>query len=148
MTTPNYPAPTVQPYLFFAGRCEEAVEFYKKALGAKVEMLMRFKDNPDGCTPEMVKPGTENNVMHGALRIGNASVLVSDGCGTEAAGFQGFSLALSAADAKEAERLFSAIADGGKVEMPLTSTFFSPSFGVVVDRFGVSWMVVTESAQK
>jgi PhnB protein len=130
----------VQPYLFFDGRCEEAVEFYRKALGAEVEMLMRFKDCPE---PEhRPSPETENKVMHCALRIGEATVMASDGRCQGKPSFQGFSLSLSVPGAAEAERLFAALADGGQVQQPLTETFFSPRFGMVADRFGVPWMVV------
>jgi PhnB protein len=130
----------VQPYLFFNGHCEEAVEFYQKALGAKVEMLMRFKESPDGGGPETdgVDP---DNVMHSSLKIGDAMIMASDGCSNEPMGFKGFSLSLTAADEAEADRLFNALANGGEVQMPLDKTFFSPRFGVVADRFGVSWMI-------
>jgi PhnB protein len=131
----------VQPYLFFDGRCEEAVEFYRRALGAKVEMLMRFKDCPE---PEhRPSPDTENKVMHCSLRIGEATVMASDGMRPKGQpSFQGISLSLTAADVAEAERLFNALADGGQVQQPLIETFFSPRFGMVADRFGVPWMVV------
>ena len=133
----------VQPYLFFDGRCEEALEFYRSALGAEVEMLMRFKDSPEPPPPGMVPPGSENKVMHSSFRIGDATVMASDGRCTGQPSFQGFSLSLTVADEAEAERLFAALADGGQVQMPLSKTFFSPRFGMVADRFGVSWMVVT-----
>ncbi len=132
----------VEPYLFFNGRCEEAVEFYKKALGAEVTMLMRFKDSPEPPQPGMVPPGSENKVMHVSLRIGDATVMASDGRCTGQAQFQGFSLSLTVANEAEAERMFAALGDGGQVQMPLTKTFWSPRFGMVADRFGVSWMVI------
>ena len=130
----------IQPYLFFDGRCEEAIEFYRKALGAQLETLMRFKENPE---PAMNPPGAGDKVMHASFRVGDTTVLASDGnCGGRAA-FQGFSLTLSASGPDEAERLFAALAaDGGQVQMPLTETFFSPRFGMVADRFGVPWMVI------
>ena len=129
------------PYLFFDGRADEAINFYKKVLGARVEMLMRFKDSPD---QSMNPPGTQEKVMHGSLRIGNTIVFVSDGmCGGRAK-FEGFSLALSADSIAEAERLFAALGEGGQVQMPMTETFFSPRFGMVADRFGVSWQVIVE----
>jgi len=134
----------VQPYLFFDGRCEEAVELYRRVLGAEVTMLMRFKDNPDP-QPGMVPPGAENKVMHASLRIGDTTVLASDGRCLGKPVFQGFALSLTVADEAEAERKFSALADGGQVQMPLTKTFFSPRFGMVADRFGVSWMVYVAS---
>ena len=132
----------VQPYLFFDGRCEEAVEFYKKALGAKVEMLMRFKDSPEPPQAEMHPPGSENKVLHASLRIGDTTVMASDGHCQGKPSFQGFSLSVTAANDAEAERLFTALADRGQVQMPLTKTFFSSRFGMVADRFGVSWMVI------
>lgn len=131
----------VQPYLFFDGRCEEAVEFYRSALGAEVVMLMRFKDSPDPPPPGMVPPGGENKVMHAALRIGDAMVLASDGRCSGQPSFQGFALSLTAANEAEANRLFASLAEGGQVQMPLDKTFFSPRFGMAADRFGVSWMV-------
>jgi PhnB protein len=134
----------VQPYLFFNGRCEEAAEFYRRALGAKVTMLMRWKDCPEPQQPGMVPPGSENKVMHMRLRIGDADILASDGQCVGQPSFQGFALSLTAANEAEAERFFRALSDGGQVRMPLAKTFFSPSFGMVADRFGVSWMVLVE----
>ena len=133
--------PIVQPYLFFDGRCQEALDFYGKALGAEVEFLMRFKDSPEPPEPGMCPPGSENKVMHCSLRIGNTTLMVSDGRCEGRPNFQGFSLSLTTSDESEAERLFKALEEGGQVHMPLTKTFFSPRFGMVVDRFGVSWMI-------
>jgi PhnB protein len=132
----------VQPYLFFDGRCEEAVEFYRSALGAEVEMLMRFKDSPE---PEHTPQGAADKVMHTSFRIGESTIMASDGRCQGQPSFQGFSLSLPVADEAEAERLFTALADGGQVQMPLAKTFFSPRFGMVADRFGVSWMVLVAS---
>ena len=132
----------VQPYLFFDGRCEEAVEFYRSALGAEVTMLLRFKDSPEPPAPGMVPPGAEDKVMHMSFRIGDTTVLASDGRCLGRPSFQGFSLSLTAPDEAEAERLFAALADGGQVQMRLIRTFFSSRFGMVADRFGVSWMIV------
>ena len=129
----------VQPYLFFDGRCEEALEFYRRALGAEVQMLMRFKDNPE---PQANPTGAEDKVMHTSFRIGETTVMASDGRCLGKPSFQGFALSLTAANDAEAERLFAALADGGKVQMPLAQTFFSSRFGMVADRFGVPWMVV------
>jgi PhnB protein len=129
----------VQPYLFFEGRCDEAIEFYKKALGATVDMLMRFKDAPD---QSMVSPGSAEKVMHAAVRVGGTQILMSDGRCQGSANFNGFSLAVSAANEAEAERMFNALADGGKVRMPMAKTFFSSRFGMVADKFGVGWMVL------
>jgi PhnB protein len=131
----------VQPYLNFDGSCEEALEFYRSALGAEVLGLMRFKDNPEPPAPGMVPHGVENKVMHSSFRVGNSTVLASDGRCQGKPSFQGISLSLTVANEAEAERAFAALADGGQVQMPLTRTFFSPSFGMVADRFGVSWMV-------
>lgn len=128
----------VQPYLFFDGRCEEAVEFYRSKLGAKVEMLMRFKDCPE---PHQHAPDAENKVMHTSFRIGETIVLASDGRCQGQPKFQGFALSLTAADDAEAARLFATLSEGGQVQMPLGKTFFSSSFGMVADRFGVCWMV-------
>jgi PhnB protein len=130
----------VQSYLFFDGRCEEALQFYSKHLGAKVEMLMRYKESPEPPPPGQNMPG--DKIMHGALRIGETQLLVSDGYCSGKPRFEGFSLALTAADDAEAKRLFNALADGGKVNMPLSKTFFASSFGMVADRFGVGWMVI------
>jgi PhnB protein len=135
----------VQPYLFFDGRCEEALEFYRKALGAEVATLMRFKDSPEPAQPGMCPPGSENKVMHASFRIGDTTVMASDGRCTGQPSFKGFSLAIAAPDDAEAEKLFAALADGGEVQMPLTKTFFSSRFGMVADRFGVSWMVIVMS---
>lgn len=137
----------IQPYLFFNGRCEEAIEFYRRALGAEVTELMRFRDNPEPAQPGMLPPGSEDKVMHASLRIGDATVMVSDGqCnGTGTSDFQGFSLSLTASDERNAEQLFAALAEGGQVRMPLAKTFFATRFGMVADRFGVSWMVITGS---
>jgi PhnB protein len=129
----------VQPYLFFDGRTEEAIEFYRDALDAEVTFLMRFKECPE---PSSIPPGAADKVMHASLRIGDATVMASDGNCQGRANFQGISLSLTASDEAEAERLFNALADGGQVQVPLAKTFFSPRFGVVADRFGVPWMVV------
>jgi PhnB protein len=135
----------IQPYLFFNGRCEEAIEFYRKALGAEVEMLMRYKDSPEPTQPGMLPPGFENKVMHASFRVGQTAVMASDGCSTDKAGFQGFSLSLSVSSEAEADRAFAALAVGGQVRMPLTKTFFSPRFGMVADRFGIGWMIIMQS---
>ncbi|HZR60150.1 MAG TPA: VOC family protein [Xanthobacteraceae bacterium] len=129
----------VQPYLFFDGRCDEALEFYKNAVGAKVGMLMRFKDAPDQTG---ITPGSENKVMHAQFEIGDTVVMASDGHNSGQPKFDGFSLAVSANSEAEAERLFNALGEGGKVTQPLTKTFFSPKFGMLADKFGVHWMVL------
>lgn len=131
---------TVQPYLFFGGRCEEALEFYRKAVGAQVEMLMRYKESPEPLPPGKLSPGFENKVMHTTFRIGAATLMASDGC-HEGASFDGFSLSLAVPTEAEADRAFAALADSGQVTMPLAKTFWSPRFGMLTDRFGIGWMV-------
>jgi len=132
----------VQPYLFFNGRCEEALAFYKERLGAKVEMMMRFKENPDAGAMEHMKVNPEA-VMHASLRIGDAMIMCSDGMGGDGrTNFQGVSLALDVATEAEADRAFEALARDGQIQMPIGKTFFSPRFGCVADKFGVSWMVM------
>lgn len=126
----------IQPYLFFNGRCDEAIAFYRAAVGAEVTMLMRFKEGP-----EPASPGTEEKVMHASLRIGDTTVMLSDGHSSGSLNFDGFALTLIVADEAEADRVFAALGDGGTVQMPLTKTFFSSKFGMVADRFGVLWMV-------
>jgi PhnB protein len=142
---------TVQPYLFFNGRAKEAASFYQKALGAEIAMLMHFKDNPDAG-----KPGTEgcaadgapdpDSVMHMCLKIGDTAIMGSDGMSKGEPKFEGFSLSYSARNEADAHRIFKALSDGGQVQMPIAKTFFSPAFGMVADRFGLSWMVVVEQA--
>ena len=130
----------IQPYLFFNGRCDEAIAFYQSALGAEVVMLMRRKDAPDP-SPMPLPPGTENKVMHATLNIGGAIVMASDGMNNGVAEFKGFSLSLAYPTEAEAQRAFNALADGGRIDMPLGKTFWSACFGVVTDRLGVQWMV-------
>ena len=132
----------VQPYLFFDGRCEEAVEFYRTALGAQETVLMRFKDSPEPCEAGMPPPEAGDKIMHASFRIGDDLIMASDGRCTGQPSFQGFSLSLSVPNEAEAERLFTALAVDGQVQMPLGKTFFSPRFGMVADRFGVSWMII------
>ena len=132
----------VTPYLFLDGRCEEAIEFYKKTLGAKVEMLMRFKESPEPPQPGCMPPNSENKIMHACMRIGDTSVMASDGRCTGQPKFEGFALSINAKDEGEAERMFAALGEGGQVQMPLTKTFFAPRFGMVADKFGVGWMVL------
>ena len=136
----------VQPYLFFDGRCEEALDFYKGALGAEVTAVMRFNEAPDPPPPGMIAPGSESKVMHAAFRVGETEVMASDGRCMGQPDFKGMSLSLSVPSEAEADRLFAALGEGGDVQMPIGRTFFSPRFGIVADRFGVSWMVVTTPA--
>jgi len=131
----------VQSYLFFDGRCDEAIEFYKKTLGAKVDMLMRWKDSPE---KSMCSPDNENKVMHASLKIGETRVMASDGRNTGNPEFKGFALSVNAKDEADADRLFNSLSTDGKVMMPLGKTFFSPRFGMTTDKFGVNWMVIVE----
>jgi PhnB protein len=132
----------VQPYLFFDGRCEEALDFYKKAIGAKVEMMMRFKENPESKNSPMCAPGSEEKIMHACFKVGDTAVMGSDGHAKGNPEFKGFSLSLTAKDEAEADKLFNALSEGGQVQMPLGKTFFSPKFGMVADKFGIGWMVL------
>jgi PhnB protein len=136
----------IQPYLFFGGRCQEAIDFYKTAVGAQVDMLMRFSDSPEPMPPGMLAPGFEGKVMHSAFRVGGSTILASDGCNEDDGVKKGFSLALSVPTEAEADRAFDALADGGAVQMPLSKTFWSPRYGMVKDRFGVNWMVMVPGA--
>ena len=131
----------VQAYLSFNGRCEEAVRFYQDAIGAEVELLVRHKDSPQPAPPGMLPPGSDDKIMHVSLRIGESTVMATDGRCAGTTSFEGFSLSLMAASAEAADHAFTGLADGGRVTMPLTKTFWSPRFGMLVDRFGVSWMV-------
>jgi PhnB protein len=130
----------VQSYLFLGGRCDEALEFYRTALGAQVDFLMRYKESPEPLPPGRLPPGFENKVMHATFHIGETTLMASDGC-EEGQSFAGFSLSLAVPTKAEADRAFAALAAGGQVKMPLTKTFWSPCFGMVTDRFGIGWMV-------
>lgn len=132
--------PFILPYLFFGGRCEEALEFYRSALGAEVKQLMRYSESPEPPPPGMLQPGFESKVMHAECRVGETTLFASDGCDDQSA-FKGFSLALNLASPSEASRAFEALAVGGSVQMPLSKTFWSPCFGMLTDRFGLGWMV-------
>lgn len=138
----------IEPYLFFGGRCEEALDFYCTTLGAQVEILLRHKDSPELPPPGLLSPGFENKLMHTTFRIGATTLMASDGF-QEGVSFSGFSLSLSVPTETEADRVFAALANGGQVQMPLTKTFWSPRFGMLTDRFGISWMitVATSSSQ-
>ena len=141
-TTTTTPTTQIQPYLFFDGRCDEALEFYRRALGAEVTMLMRYKESPEKA---MVAPGTEDKVMHASFSIDGTEVMASDGRCEGRTSFQGFALSIAVPTEAEADRKFAALSEGGQVQMPLTKTFFSPRFGMVADRFGMSWMVIVRS---
>ena len=134
----------IQPYLFFGGRCQEALDFYAKAVGAKVEFLMLHKDSPQPPPPGMLKPGFENKVMHVTFTIGDNALMASDGC-EPGATYNGFSLALTVATEADEEKAFAALGEGGKVNMPLAKTFWSPRFGMITDRFGIEWMISVKS---
>lgn len=133
----------IQPYLFFNGRCEEAIAFYRQALGARLDMLMRYRESPDPPPPGMIPPGFEDKVMHASLRIGETVVMASDGCSADQPSFHGFSLSITVTDPAAADPVFNALAEGGKVVMPLGATFWSPRFGMLTDRFGIGWMINT-----
>lgn len=131
----------VQPYLFFDGRCEEALSFYRQAVGAEIQMMMRYKDSPEPPPPDKVPHGSADKIMHAAVRIGETTVLASDGFCLGKPRFEGFSLSLTVKTEADADRVFNALAQGGEVRMPLAKTFFSPRFGMLADKFGVGWMV-------
>lgn len=131
----------VQPYLFFDGKCQEAIEFYRRALGAKVNFQMRFKESPEPSAPGCTPPDPEK-IMHAQIQVGETVVMLSDGRCTGNPRFEGFALSLAVQTAADADRFFKALAEGGQVQMPLTKTFFSPSFGMVTDHLGVTWMVL------
>lgn len=135
----------IQPYLFFGGRCEEALEFYKSTIGAQVEMLMHYSDSPEPPPPGMLPAGYESKVMHTSFRVGSTVIMASDGCGEDDR-FGGFALSLGVATEAEADQYFKALAEGGEITMPLGKTFWSPRFGMLTDRFGMSWMISTAPA--
>ena len=130
----------LQPYLYFGGRCEEAIEFYKKTVGATVERFMRFDESPQPTPEGAIPKDWGQKVMHATLRLGDSILMASDGCG--ATKFDGFALSVNVANDAEAKRTFAALSEGGKVCMPLNKTFFASSFGMLTDKFGVSWMVI------
>ena len=137
----NKKTAVVQPYLFFNGKCEEAVEFYKKAMGAEVQMMLRYDESPEPAPPGMIPPGFEKKIMHSSFLVGQTLVMASDGCSTEKPKFEGFSLSIAVSTPAEVDSIFNALAEGGEVGMPLAKTFWSPRFGMVTDKFGVGWMI-------
>jgi len=130
----------IDPYLYFDGRCEEAIEFYRKAIGAEVQMMMRFSEAPPPPDQGAMPPG--DKIMHAAVRIGDSVIFASDGFARGQASFAGITLSLSLATDAEAKRAFDALAEGGEVRQALGKTFFASSFGMLADRFGVPWMVL------
>lgn len=132
----------IQAYLTFNGNTEEVVEFYRRALGAELEMLMRFKDAPDPPPPGMVPEGWDDKIMHASITVGDQRIMMSDGCDPAGEGFRGFALAVSVPDIASADRVFAALSAGGQVTMPQGETFWSPRFGMLTDRYGVGWMVM------
>ena len=130
----------IEPYLFFNGRCEEALGFYQKALGAELQFMMRYKESPEPPPPGMTPPNWGEKIMHASMKIGSTIVMASDGCG-DGAKFEGFSLSISVNTEAEARNIFTALSDGGQVKLPLTKTFWSPCFGMLADKFGIGWMV-------
>jgi len=137
----------VQPYLFFEGRAEEALNFYSKALGTKPNMVMRYRESPEPPPPDKVPPGSEDKVMHASFRVGDTEVMLSDGFCSGTPKFNGFSLAIGAVDEAAARRYFDALSEGGTVTMPLSATFWSPCFGMLTDRFGLGWMISVEAKE-
>ena len=137
----------LEPYVFFNGRCDEAIAFYKEALGAEVAFLMRTNESPDPIPPGALPAGFENKVMHATLNIGGNMLMVSDGNSTAPSGFKGFRLSLGVDSSEEAVRIFNALLPGGNVIMPLGKTFWSPAFGMLDDKFGMGWMVIAASSE-
>ena len=135
---------TIQPYLFFRGRCEEAINYYKDKIGAEVLMMIRFKENPDKPGGDAVSPALDEKIMHASLRIAGATIMLSDGMRSGPLDFQCMSLSLAVRSEAEADRMFNALAADGTVQMPMAKTFFAPRFGAVADKFGVSWMIIVE----
>ena len=138
---------TIQPYLFFGGRCQEALDFYARALGAEVEMVLRFDESPHPMPEGMLAPGFEKKVMHSQFRVAGNTILASDGCNEKDGGFHAMSLVYSTGEEAEARRAFDALAQGGDVNMPLQKTFWSPCYGMLKDRFGLHWQVMVPGAQ-
>ena len=137
----------IQPYVFFGGRCQEALDFYRQHLDAQVDMVMRFSDSPEPMPPGMLAPGFEDKVMHSQFRVGGSTILASDGCTTEDGPKGGYSLALMVPTEADADRVFNSLAEGGAVQMPLSKTFWSPRYGMVKDKFGIHWMVMVPGEQ-
>ena len=135
----------VGSYLFFSGRCEEALEFYKQAAGATVDFMMRFNESPDPVPSGMLQAGFENKVMHASFRIGETTIMASDGCDDKST-FSAFRLALTVHAEADDRRVFDALAAGGRIDMLLAKTFWSPCYGMLTDKFNVGWMVIVPGA--
>lgn len=135
------PKTSLQPYLFYGGRCDEALAFYKKAIGAETSFVMRFNESPEPMPPGMLAEGFEKKIMHSEFKVGEMTLMASDGCG-EGGKFEGFRLALIVPTEADADKAFAGLADGGTVDMPLAQTFWSPRYGQVTDKFGLGWMVM------
>lgn len=135
------PTASLNSYLFFSGRCEEAIEFYKKGLGATLEFAMKFDESPSPPPPGTLQPGFEKKIMHAEIKIGDSRLMMSDGCDDKSK-FDGFRLVLTVTTETEAHKAFDALAAGGTVDMPLSKTFWSPCYGMVTDKFKVGWMVM------
>jgi PhnB protein len=131
----------IQPYLFFCGRCEEALKYYRTHLGAEVEMMMRYRESPEPTPPCMLAEGWEDKIMHASFRIGETTVMAADGCSSEGECFEGFRLSLSLPDEAKAQKAFASLSEGGEVGMPLAKTFWAPLFGMCSDQFGLGWMI-------
>lgn len=144
MSTLNHSHRRIETYLMFDGRCEEAIEFYKRTLGAEINFMMRFKESPDP-THGTCPPGAENKIMHATIRVGETNIMMSDGRCAGKPSFHGFSLSVAVGTEVEADRVFAALSEGGQVQVPLAKTFFSPRFGMVADRFGIFWMVIVDA---
>src|SRR5690606_29203980 len=138
---------SIVPYLFFGGHCEDALSFYKDAVGAQIEMILRFSDSPEPPPPGAIPANYDNKIMHASFRIGSSQVMASDGCGEQST-MNGFALSIIPASKEDATRMFNALADGGTITMPLGETFFSPCFGMLKDRFGMEWMIAMQPAEQ
>lgn len=130
-----------KPYLYLSGQCDEALAFYQQHLGATISMLIRFNESPKPL-PTDLPDGYEDKVMHCEFSVGDMSIMASDGCKESTGEFRGFSLTLTIADEAYARQAFQALSEGGEVNMPLSETFWSPLYGQVTDKFGISWMIM------
>ena len=134
---------TITPYLFFNGRCDEAIEFYKAALDAEIEYIMRFDESPEPLPDGTLPPNFDKKIMHATITVRGVKLMVSDGCAEELE-FLGFRLAISEPTEEQARATFRALAESGTVDIPIGPTFWSPCYGMVTDKFGMPWMVSVE----